>query len=97
MSGALCSGIYENSCSFSHPWKNPSLKDHDSSILQQIQLEVGGGRYDVRIPQAVDPASGPKYQKLFPGAKLKWVEDSSHFLQVDAPERTTQEIIDFDS
>ncbi|MBT3981380.1 MAG: alpha/beta hydrolase [Bacteriovoracaceae bacterium] len=45
----------------------------------------------------VDPASGPKYQKLFPGAKLNWVEDSSHFLQVDAPNRTIREIISFDT
>lgn len=50
-------------------------------------------RQDAIVP----PAFGLKYQKLLPTAELVWFDRASHFLQVDDPERTVQEIVSFDS
>jgi pimeloyl-ACP methyl ester carboxylesterase len=38
----------------------------------------------------VSPAFGPRYQALMPGSELVWMEDTSHFMQVDAPEKTVE-------
>ena len=43
----------------------------------------------------VPPAFGPKYQELLPTAELVWFDRASHFLHVDDPERTVQEIVRF--
>jgi pimeloyl-ACP methyl ester carboxylesterase len=43
----------------------------------------------------VPPENGPRYQALIPSAELVWVERSSHFLQVDSPERSVEEILRF--
>jgi pimeloyl-ACP methyl ester carboxylesterase len=43
----------------------------------------------------VPPAFGLKYQELLPTAELIWFERASHFLHVDDPERTVQEIMRF--
>ncbi|MBL8949865.1 MAG: alpha/beta hydrolase [Myxococcaceae bacterium] len=48
-------------------------------------------RHDV----LVSPAFGPRYQALLGGAELVWLDDSSHFTQVDSPERTVEEILAF--
>jgi pimeloyl-ACP methyl ester carboxylesterase len=48
-------------------------------------------RQDTLVP----PDFGWKYQKLLPTAELVWFEGASHFLQVDAPERTVEEIMRF--
>lgn len=47
---------------------------------------------DVMVP----PAIGPKFHADMPGSELVWIEDASHFLHVDAPERTVQKIVEFD-
>jgi pimeloyl-ACP methyl ester carboxylesterase len=47
---------------------------------------------DVMVP----PEIGPKYLADMPGAELVWMDDASHFLHVDAPERTLAQIFDFD-
>jgi pimeloyl-ACP methyl ester carboxylesterase len=47
---------------------------------------------DVMVP----PAIGPKYHADMPGSELVWMEDVSHFLHVDAPERTVAQMFDFD-
>jgi len=49
-------------------------------------------RKDVMVP----PSFGPLFHADIPGSELVWMEDASHFLQVDAPERTVEEIVGFD-
>jgi pimeloyl-ACP methyl ester carboxylesterase len=50
-------------------------------------------RKDVMVPAAF----GPMYHADLPGSELVWIDDASHFVQVDAPERTVQEITSFDA
>lgn len=50
-------------------------------------------REDAMVP----PSFGPRFQELLPQAELVWFDRSSHFLQVDAPERTVDEILAFDA
>lgn len=49
-------------------------------------------RRDVMVP----PSFGPRFHDDIPGSELVWLDDTSHFLQVDAPERTVHEIAAFD-
>ena len=49
-------------------------------------------REDAMVP----PAFGPMYAADIPGSELVWIDDASHFVQVDAPERTIREIVAFD-
>jgi pimeloyl-ACP methyl ester carboxylesterase len=48
-------------------------------------------REDVMVP----PRFGPLYQADIPGSELVWFDDASHFLHVDAPERTAAAILEF--
>ncbi len=50
-------------------------------------------RKDVMVP----PAFGPMYHADIPGSELVWIDDASHFLHVDAPERTVAQIMEFDA
>jgi pimeloyl-ACP methyl ester carboxylesterase len=43
----------------------------------------------------VKPATGPRLHSLMPGAEFRWIEDSSHFAQVDTPETLAQMLIEF--
>ena len=45
----------------------------------------------------VPPEFGPRYAEDIPGAPLHWIEESSHFVQVEQPARTVDEIRDFES
>ncbi|MEA2748936.1 MAG: hypothetical protein QOI41_3079 [Myxococcales bacterium] len=49
-------------------------------------------RKDVMVPAEF----GPLYHADIPGSELVWMDDASHFLQVDAPERTVEQITSFD-
>ncbi len=49
-------------------------------------------RSDVLVP----PEFGSRFAEDIPGASLRWVEQSSHFIQVDQPARTVAEILAFD-
>ncbi len=49
-------------------------------------------REDVMVP----PSFGPLFHADIPGSELAWMDDASHFLQVDAPERTVEQIVSFD-
>lgn len=49
-------------------------------------------RKDVMVP----PSFGLLYHRDIPGSELVWMDDCSHFLHVDAPERTVEEIFAFD-
>jgi pimeloyl-ACP methyl ester carboxylesterase len=50
-------------------------------------------RKDVMVPASF----GPMYLEDIPGSELVWMDDASHFLQVDAPERTVDELVSFDA
>ena len=50
-------------------------------------------RKDVMVPAAF----GPLFHADIPGSELVWMDDASHFLQVDAPERTVEQIVTFDA
>jgi pimeloyl-ACP methyl ester carboxylesterase len=49
-------------------------------------------RKDVMVP----PSFGPLYHRDIPGSEFVWMDDASHFLHVDAPERTVEQILAFD-
>ena len=49
-------------------------------------------RKDVMVPASF----GPLFHADIPGSELVWMDDASHFLQVDAPERTVDQIVSFD-
>jgi pimeloyl-ACP methyl ester carboxylesterase len=49
-----------------------------------------------RTDMLVPPEFGRRYAQDIPGSELRWVDHSSHFLQVDQPARTVQEILAFD-
>jgi pimeloyl-ACP methyl ester carboxylesterase len=49
-------------------------------------------RKDVMVPAEF----GPLYHADIPGSELVWMDDASHFLQVDAPERTVAQLMSFD-
>ena len=57
-----------------------------------IAIRLFWAREDVLVPASF----GPRYQKLLPSAELIWFDQASHFLQVDDPTRTVQEIMRFD-
>lgn len=50
-------------------------------------------RKDVMVPASF----GPLYHADIPGSELVWMDDTSHFLQVDSPERTVDQIVSFDA
>lgn len=50
-------------------------------------------RKDAMVP----PAFGSRYHADIPGSQLVWMDDASHFLHVDAPERTVAEITSFEA
>jgi pimeloyl-ACP methyl ester carboxylesterase len=50
-------------------------------------------RKDAMVPAAF----GPLFHADIPGSELVWMDDASHFLQVDAPERTVAQITSFDT
>ena len=75
-----------------------------AKIIGELRARVTGGRpfpcptkilyarKDVMVPAEF----GPLYHADIPGSELVWMDDASHFLQVDAPERTVEQILSFD-
>jgi pimeloyl-ACP methyl ester carboxylesterase len=49
-------------------------------------------RKDALVP----PGFGPRFARDIPGATLRLVGESSHFIQVDQPGRTVRELLSFD-
>ena len=84
-----------------HESVNPN--EH-ASIVGELKARVRGGtpfpcptkilyaRKDVMVPASF----GPLFHADIPGSELAWMDDASHFLQVDAPERTVEHIVAFD-
>lgn len=76
-----------------------------AAIIAELRARVQAGtpfvcptrilyaRRDVMVPAAF----GPLFHADIPGSELVWMDDASHFLQVDAPERTVAEIVSFDT
>jgi pimeloyl-ACP methyl ester carboxylesterase len=79
--------------------------DEHASIVGELRTRVRAGRgfpCPVRILYArkdvmVPAAFGPLFHADIPGSELVWMDDASHFLQVDAPERTVDQIVSFDA
>ena len=75
-----------------------------ASIIAELRRRAGSGpplpcpvkilyaKKDVMVP----PEFGPRFHEDIPGSELVWMDDASHFLHVDAPERTVHEISSFD-
>ena len=60
--------------------------------LPWMPIRLFWAKQDVLVPASF----GYRYQKLLPAAELVWFEHAGHFMQVDDPERTVQEIMRFD-
>lgn len=58
----------------------------------EIPVRIIYARKDTMVP----PWMGEKYHADMPGSELVWMDDASHFLHIDAPERTVAQIVDFD-
>lgn len=43
----------------------------------------------------VPPRIGPELHALLPGSEFHWIEDSSHFMHVDTPERVLERVLPF--
>ncbi|MBX3192027.1 MAG: alpha/beta hydrolase [Labilithrix sp.] len=78
--------------------------DEHATIIGELQRRKRAGEAfpcPVKVLYATKdvmvPASfGPRFHEDIPGSELVWMEDASHFLQVDAPERTVDQILSFD-
>jgi pimeloyl-ACP methyl ester carboxylesterase len=77
--------------------------EHAAIIAELVRRRAGGidfpcptlvlyARTDVLVP----PEFGPRYAADIPGSELRWMDDSSPFVQVDQPARTVGEILAFD-
>ena len=82
-----------------------SVDPHEhAKVIAELRSRVRGGapfpcptkilyaREDVMVPASF----GPLFHADIPGSELTWMDDASHFLQVDAPERTIEHIVAFD-
>jgi pimeloyl-ACP methyl ester carboxylesterase len=75
-----------------------------AAIIAELRARVRAGtpfpcpvrilyaREDVMVP----PSFGPLFHADIPGSELVWMDDASHFLQVDAPGPTVAQIVSFD-
>jgi len=75
-----------------------------ASIIAELRRRAQGGpplpcpvkilyaKKDVMVP----PEFGARFHEDIPGSELVWLDDASHFMHVDAPERTVHEITSFD-
>ena len=61
-------------------------------LTKRCPIKLLFARKDVMVP----PSFGPLFHADLPGSELVWMDDASHFLQVDAPERTVAELNAFD-
>jgi pimeloyl-ACP methyl ester carboxylesterase len=72
--------------------------EHAQVIARMIErklpcpVKILYARKDVMVP----PSFGPLYHRDIPGSEFVWMDDASHFLHVDAPERTVEQILAFD-
>jgi pimeloyl-ACP methyl ester carboxylesterase len=77
----------------------------DPFVMEKLPAEVAAVRAKGALPPVrllwarrdvlVSPKFGPRYQALLPEAELVWLDDASHFAQVDAPDATVREIVRF--
>lgn len=74
------------------PWTMRELPEAIAAQPARVPVKLLWAREDA----LVSPKFGPRYQELLPGSELVWLEESSHFTQVDQPGRTVEEIVKFD-
>jgi pimeloyl-ACP methyl ester carboxylesterase len=58
----------------------------------KIPVRIIYARKDTMVP----PWMGERFHEDMPGSELVWMDDASHFLHIDAPERTVEQIVQFD-
>ena len=56
-----------------------------------ITVRIIYARKDAMVP----PWMGKRCHEDMPRSELVWMDDASHFLHIDAPERTVEQIVDF--
>jgi pimeloyl-ACP methyl ester carboxylesterase len=56
-----------------------------------VPLLLAYAREDPLVP----PSTGPKLAELVPDAEFRWLENTSHFAQVDTPVQVSELLIDF--
>jgi pimeloyl-ACP methyl ester carboxylesterase len=66
-------------------------KRRDASEPFPMPVTMLYAREDPTVP----PANGPKLRALVPDAEFHFLERTSHFMQVDAPDRLTPLLLDF--
>jgi pimeloyl-ACP methyl ester carboxylesterase len=78
-------------------------EEHGAIISELRRRKIAGQPFPcptrllfARKDAMVPPAFGPLFAADIPSSELVWIDDASHFVQVDAPERTVQEILSFD-
>jgi pimeloyl-ACP methyl ester carboxylesterase len=78
--------------------------EHRAIIAELRARKARGERFPVPTlllfatkDAVVPPEFGPLWQRDLPGATLKWMKDTSHFLQCDSPEETVRELFEFDA
>jgi pimeloyl-ACP methyl ester carboxylesterase len=63
----------------------------DDGVSFGIPLQLTYARED----PTVSPKNGERLRELLPGAEFHWLRNSSHFAQVDSPERLTELLLAF--
>lgn len=74
------------------PGEHARIIDELRSHPLPMPVRLLYAKKDVMVP----PAIGPKFHADMPGSELVWMEDASHFMHVDAPERTVEQLVEFD-
>ena len=95
------SAIFKDSAQTAIFW-NVLRQSMATAPMQRLQkrlpaLEVPTLLLWARHDVLVSPSFGPRFQRLIKDSKLVWLDHTSHFTQVEAPEATAKEILDFDS
>jgi len=65
----------------------------DAGGTTKVPVRLFWARQDKLVPASFSL----RYQKLIPTAEIVWFDHAGHFVQVDRPEQTVQEILRFDS
>ena len=99
-------GIFRNSARTRIFWKiltETLASDHMREFIKKLTHE--GPPLSKQLPicllwahkdAMVPPSFGPRYKCLLPDSKLVWLENTSHFMQVESPELVVDEIKKFD-
>ncbi len=74
-----------------HRFDRALARRRDAGEPFPVALMLVYAREDPTVP----PSVGPKLHELIPGAGFRWLQDSSHFAQVDSPDRIAALVAEF--